>query len=81
MREDPANLSRCIAANGLQYRTRRMRITRKKRKRLVCGIAQLLRRTQRRRKEHADENASGYANNATVDRTRFLQNGDRAGSD
>lgn len=40
------------------------------------GIAQLLRRIQRRRKE--DENASGYANNATVDRTRSLQSDDRA---
>lgn len=26
------------------------------------------------RKEHEDENASGYANNAIVDRTRSLQN-------
>lgn len=59
-----------------------MRITRKKRKRPDCGIAQLLRRIQRRRNElHEDENASGYANNATVDRTRSLQNDDRACSD
>lgn len=53
----------------------------KEKARLYVDIAQLLHRIQHRRNEHEDENASGYANNAIVDRTRSLQNDDRACSD